>query len=723
MTLSSLSLMCASVVSALGNHLWQSTIFAGAVALLSLTLRKYQARWRYGLWLTASAKFLIPFSLLIGVGSHLRWTAPQQRSTPDMYVTLNEMGQPFTGASVLRTPMHAAAMQPAMVHPSAASLPELLAAIWLCGFIAVLAYWYVQWRRISTLVREAKPLPEGREVEMLRRMEQLAGLPNRIEMLLSASAMEPGIFGMVRPVLLWPEGISRHLDDAHLDAVLAHEVAHVQRRDNLTCALHMLVEAIFWFHPVVWWLEKRLVEERERACDEEVVRIGKQPQVYAESILKVCEFCVEAPLSCVSGITGADLKKRIVQIMTERVARNLDFSKKLLLAGVALLAVCVPIVFGQVVAKQGASLTAATSAEHARGDIAGNWQGTLPAEKSLRIVVKIAKADKGWSATMYSIDQGAYPIKTTSITLDGSTLKYAVDLIGGNYEGTLSADGNSIVGTWTQGPKPLPLTLVRATKETAWEIPAPPPPPKLMAADADPSFDVATIKPNDSGKPNMFGLKVQGRNFRAVNASLGDLIAFAFDVQAKQIVGGPDWINKDRYDIAGVPDKEGTPNVNQLQSMMRKLLADRFKLTYHNEKRELSAYVLTVGKNGPKLKPTQLNGPLPGLGMRPGPGGLTLMVINAKMTDFTGFMQMLVLDRPVVDRTGLDGKFDFQCKFTPDDSQFNGHPPPLPKQADDAEIAPNLFEALQQQDGLKLAAEKTPVEVIAIDHVEKPSAN
>jgi uncharacterized protein (TIGR03435 family) len=722
MTLSSF----ASVAPALGNHLWQSTIFAGAIALLSLTLRKYQARWRYGLWLTASAKFLIPFSLLIGMGSHLTWTVPQQGSTPDMYVTLNEMGQPFTGASVLRAPMPSVAMQPATVHHPAVLLPELLAVIWLCGFIAVLVYWCMQWRRISILVREAKPLREGREVEMLRRMEQLAGLPTRIEMLLSASAMEPGIFGIVKPVLLWPEGISRHLDDAHLEAVLAHEVAHVQRRDNLTCALHMLVEAIFWFHPVVWWLEKRLVDERERACDEEVVRMGKQPQVYAESILKVCEFCVEAPLSCVSGITGADLKKRIVQIMTKRVARNLDFSKKLLLAGVALLAVCVPIVFGQVVAKQGAaSTTTAASAEHARGDISGDWQGTLQAQKSLRTVLKITKTDKGWSGKMFVFaDQGAQPFNASSVTLDGSNLKFSIDVIGAIYQGTLSADGSSLVGTMTGvGPNPQPLTYVRATKETAWEIPAPPTPPKLMAVDADPSFDVVTIKPNDSGKPNLLGINVRGRNFTTTNSSLEDLIAFAYDVQAKQIVSGPDWINKDRYDIAGVPDKEGVPNASQLRSMMRKLLADRFKLTFHNEKRELSAYVLTVGKNGQKLKPTQMNGPLPGIGMRPGAGGLTLMVMNATMTDFTGFMQMLVLDRPVVDRTGITGRFDFQCKFTPDDSQFNGHPPPLPKQADDAETAPNLFEALQQQDGLKLDAEKTPVDVIAIDHVEKPSAN
>ena len=140
---------------------------------------------------------------------------------------------------------------------------------------------------------------------------------------------------------------------------------------------------------------------------------------------------------------------------------------------------------------------------HARGDIAGDWQGTLPAGKSLRIILKITKTDKGWSAKMYSIDQASQPINASSVTLDGSTFKYSVALIGGSYEGTLSADGNTIVGSWTQGPSPLPLTLVRATKETAWEIPIPPPPPKPIAADANPSFEVATVKPS---KPEAQGL-------------------------------------------------------------------------------------------------------------------------------------------------------------------------------------------------------------------------
>src|SRR5581483_6943126 len=211
---------------------------------------------------------------------------------------------------------------------------------------AVVMLWVVRWRRISESMKSAARSSQGRELEILRRVERLSGLRNPIDLLLSRTSLEPGIFGISRPVLLWPEGISRHLEDAQLEAIVAHEVWHVRRRDNLFAALHMLVEAMFWFYPPVWWLGSRLVDERERACDEEVVAAGSDRQVYAESILKVCEFCLGSPLPCVAGVTGADLKKRMVHIMNDRILHKLDFARKLLLSAAAFLAIAVPITFG-----------------------------------------------------------------------------------------------------------------------------------------------------------------------------------------------------------------------------------------------------------------------------------------------------------------------------------------------------------------------------------------
>ena len=369
-------------------------------------------------------------------------------------------------------------------------------------------------------------------------------------------------------------------------------------------------------------------------------------------------------------------------------------------------------------------------------DITGQWQGVLriPA-KDLRIIVKITKDDNRFQSTLYSIDQPSPPLKGSGTRFESGTLTFAVDPIGGKYEGKLSSDGKTLTGTWTQGPTPLPLNLDRATPQTAWEIPAPPPPPKLMAADADPSFEVATIKPNPSGASGLQGLVVQGRNFRVRNGSVEDLIAFAYDVQTKQIVNAPDWGDSDRYDIDGVPDKEGAPSPAQLRTMIKKLLAERYGLKVHNEKREMPAFVLADGKNGSKISPTQLNGPLPGLGISPGDGGIRLNVVNATLDDFAGFLQMIVLDRPVVNHTTLKERYDFHVNFTPDDSQFHGHPPRFgrpqaggaPAASDPAtpaaDSAPNLFEAMQQQIGVRLSPEKTEVPVVVIDHVEKPSAN
>src|SRR5260370_5173282 len=303
-------------------------------------LGKNHARVRYCRWLAASVKFLIPFSLLVGIGSYLPWLHRAEGTNPGFYVAIEEVSQPFTQPTMPMIPQGNASIGP--IH----LLPAVLAAVWLCGFLVVIFQWYFRWRRISEAIRKAVPLQEGREVQALRRLERMGGMRKRTEMLLSRTSLEPGIFGVTRPVLVWPEGISERLEDAHLEAILAHELCHVRRRDNLAAALHMLIEAIFWFHPLVWWIGARLVEERENACDEEVLRLGNQPHVYAEGILNVCKFYLESPLPCAAGVTGADLKKRIEAIMNRRISSQLTTARKLVLAGAALAALGGPIFVG-----------------------------------------------------------------------------------------------------------------------------------------------------------------------------------------------------------------------------------------------------------------------------------------------------------------------------------------------------------------------------------------
>ena len=158
--------------------------------------------------------------------------------------------------------------------------------------------------------------------------------------------MEPGVVGIFRPILVLPEGMIDRLGDSELEAIIAHEIAHVRRRDNLVSSIHMLIEALFWFHPMIWWLGAKIVQERERACDEAVLQLGRDPQSYAEGILKVCEFYLESPLECVSGITGSDMKKRIQTIMAHHVGSKLSLAGKLALATACFAALAIPIVIG-----------------------------------------------------------------------------------------------------------------------------------------------------------------------------------------------------------------------------------------------------------------------------------------------------------------------------------------------------------------------------------------
>jgi uncharacterized protein (TIGR03435 family) len=206
-----------------------------------------------------------------------------------------------------------------------------------------------------------------------------------------------------------------------------------------------------------------------------------------------------------------------------------------------------------------------------------------------------------------------------------------------------------------------------------------------------------------------------------LNTPLSFLISFAYGMHAKQIIGLPAWADTAKFDITAQPDTEGRPTDKQLKGMLQKLLADRFKLTFHQDKRELSVYVLSVNKTGQKLTKSEgdPNG-LPGLFFQ---GLGKLNVRNATMKDFTGLMQNAVLDRPVVDQTELAGRFDFTLNWTPDDSQFGGMGAKVPPPTDSADAPPNLYTAIQEQIGLKLEATKAPADVLVIDHVEEPSAN
>jgi uncharacterized protein (TIGR03435 family) len=310
-------------LSPIANHLWQSTLFAGVAGFLTLILRKNPARVRHWIWVAASLKFLVPFSLLVALGSNVGWrTAPV--SAPSVFsMVADQVSEPFPEPVVSPSPLPSA--------PRTNRLPHILWMAWAAGFAGIACAWWIRWRRITAVIRAGSPIELDLPVRAIS----------------SSSFLEPGVFGIFRPVLLLPEGIFDHLTPEQMKSVLTHELCHVRHRDNLVGVIQMFVETAFWFHPLVWWIGKRIFEERERACDEEVVRLGNAPRVYAQGILKVCELYLDSPLECVAGIAGgAYLRTRIDAILKYETVVKLNLGKTFALIAAGIAAIAAPVVIG-----------------------------------------------------------------------------------------------------------------------------------------------------------------------------------------------------------------------------------------------------------------------------------------------------------------------------------------------------------------------------------------
>jgi bla regulator protein blaR1 len=587
------------------NHVWQSTLFAGVIAILTLALRHNRARLRHGLWLVASAKFLVPFAMLAAAGGLFEWQqAPAAIRSVVASSGVRDFNAPFDAMWVDPTTMVTAAAQPQWMAP-------MVFTVWACGFTAIVLRRVRHWRQIRAAVRASMPFAAATPV------------PAGIEIRTAHTVHEPGVVGIRRPVILLPAGIDSYLTADQLAAVLAHEICHVRRRDNLTAAMHMLVEAVFWFHPLVWWIGARLIAEREQACDEYVVAETAEPVAYAEGIVTVCRRYVEAPLMSVAGVGGADVKARIDAILANRIGLRLPLSKRLVLATVAALSLVVPVVAGAIEA-------AAFSAGQLRDPLIGS------------------------------------------------------------------------------------------------------------AIDPESRFEVVSIKPSDPSAQLRLGL-TPGR-LNMVGASVRVLMGMVLPL--RRVFGWPDGIDTERYAIsAKMPD--GAPLAAQ-QVAIRNLLKDRFKLVTHLETRELPIYNLVLarsdGRLGPALKessaechavvkeyaqairqgaPTQA----PPVAVarctssQPGIGSFSMngMSIGALVNLLPQFVE-----RQVIDRTGLTGVYDLTLKWTPEaiPSSLGLPQPPLPPADPDL---PNIFTAVQEQLGLKLEPGRGPVEVIVIDHLEKPT--
>src|SRR5688572_26256236 len=315
------------MISELANHLWQSTLFAVAIGLLTLVCRKNHASIRYWLWFSASVKFFIPFTLLTTLVDRLEWASKApQIAAPAVSAALAQVSRPFV-------------VDPAVGFLSVQEAPRsvdwfvlAIFGVWVAGTIALTVVRVRTWRQIRAAVRASSPWTSAS-----------LPMPAGVEVRSTPGVMEPGVVGLWRPVLLVPSGVEDDLTPRQLESVLTHELCHIERRDNVTATVHMIAEAMFWFHPLVWWIGSRLVDERERACDQEVLRRCGEPRAYAEGIVNVCKRYVEMPLACVSGVSGSNVKNRIRDIMTNRAVAKLSVAKKAVLAVVGTVAAVAPI--------------------------------------------------------------------------------------------------------------------------------------------------------------------------------------------------------------------------------------------------------------------------------------------------------------------------------------------------------------------------------------------
>ena len=302
---------------ALGDHLWQSTLGVAIAAFFVWLAGPGRPSLRHALWLAASVKFLVPFSLLVAAGE--TW-APALIPVPLPVfptATFQIVGGPFTMWAEARAGMpddHSSA--PLSLVPIAAL------GLWATGALALVILRSRRGQRVRSVVSAGTVLTSGREVEAVGRVLARAQSARRtVTVRLVSGVTAPALFGLRRAVLLWPAGLSARLSTDAMESIVAHEIAHFRRRDNVAALVHTLVETAFWFHPLVWWMSARLVEERERACDREALDAGVAPRTYAETLLNVCRFGLAVPQPLLSSAAGSSLGRRVEVIMSYRSRR------------------------------------------------------------------------------------------------------------------------------------------------------------------------------------------------------------------------------------------------------------------------------------------------------------------------------------------------------------------------------------------------------------------
>lgn len=496
-------------------------------------------------------------------------------------------------------------------------LPRIVAA-WLIGVFVLLARVATGWWRVRRLHKAASASVRSNWQAAANRIASRLRLTRMIPVVELPHIDVPLVVGCIRPIVVLPIAALSQLNAAQVEAILAHELAHVRRHDYLVNLLQTIAETLLFYHPAVWWVSARIRDDREHCCDDIAVAVCGDPVEYATALTEL-EAWRSGQLSLAAAATGGSLLNRVRRILRSDTSDDSRLSSSTLgLAGVAMFA-------------------------------------------ALAAVTVMAQA---------------------------------------------------------------------------------------TASDGRPKFEVASVRLNTSGT-NFLSMGTQpGGRFEAINMPLALLIRSAYRLQESQLIGAPDWVSTERYDI--VAKAEGAfespvpgGGLSRQQLMLQSLLEERFKLKPRYETRQLPIYTLVFAhenrKFGPALKPSTVDcqalaaarkqgaAPPPGPpkpGERPECGthmGFGRIAGGMPMTSLARLLSDVV-KRSVVDSTNLTGNFDLELHWTPELPP--GTPTDRPIRMNGIEIdlnGPSIFTAVQEQLGLKLEAARGPVEVLVVDRIERPT--
>jgi uncharacterized protein (TIGR03435 family) len=642
---------------------WKSGIALGAALCISRMLRNRSADLRR---LVFSTTIVAMFVAAAATPMLPRWTAVTplwfqfQRPTPTV-VAESSLSSPMVHDAAERTTPVSRPMQPQTLSLLIDLEAWLIPLIWFAGATTLLTRFAINLRGLRRLRKASDVLTDA------RLLANVAQFGRRVRLGRNEAIGAPVTWGIVRPIILVPAGFDE-LPAESRDAVIHHELAHIQAHDFLMRGLAEIARALIWFQPLVWIVWRQLREEQELACDDYVLAAGGKPSAYAKLLLDWDARHGMRSLIAVGIAHESCLKRRLYALLDTDLRRD-----------------------------------------------------------------KIAGA--GVAGALFLALAAALPLAAIS-------LKQSVPVLPAPAHALQSAS-----------PAPLRSPAQLAQAQTAQTPVKPPASQPTAQSAARPRFDVVSIKPCKPSVTN--GTPVFGGDSSPGRLSIGcgiladtdnvGLIQVAYNRYANgqltswkmiPIEGGPDWIHSERFEIDAKSD--GHPSLLMMQGpMLQTILEDRFKLKIHRETRQGPVYELALGKGASKLKPLQDGSCTPVVVGRP----LTLLpdgqhrcrnMVSPRSVDFEGgTLSMfagslgMVLDRPVIDKTGITSYFEIHLAFSPDDSAA-----PRPATTDPGASAavsapdtPGIFQAIQEQLGLRLVPAKGPVDVLVIDHIERPSEN